>query len=85
MYKSVTLIEETRIQAFRNALLNTCVRAAHDGFENLKLSNCLDSYEFCQLAYQWLQLPLFKNPVEPAMDVARHRLMIEMEIKEYSA
>ena len=82
---SPVAIDPKRVAAFRDCLLNTCVRAARPYFSNLTLSNCTDSYQFCQMAYQWLQLPLFSKEVEPAMALARQHLMIEMETKEYSA
>ncbi len=67
-----------RVEAFRSCLLNTCVRVMRTAFEGLTLSNCMDSEEFRAAAGAALQLPLFSNPVEPAMQEARLELLYEL-------
>lgn len=73
------LADRKRIDAFKSAMLNTCVRAMRDAFENLTLSNCMDSVEFRAASLIALNMPLLSQPIEPAMKLARKELIREIE------
>jgi hypothetical protein len=81
MNQPPVFVTDERVNAFRDALLNTCVRAARTEVPDITLSNCMATPGFPALAYQLLQLPLLSKPVEPSMMVARSQLMREMETK----
>lgn len=68
-------VSRERIEAFKEAILNTCIRIARNvvGMQDVKLSNCLSNKYFCAGAYQCLSMSLF-NPIEPAMAEARIEL-----------
>lgn len=67
-----------RTEAFRKALLNTCVRYARRDVPELTLSNCLQNLEFVAVAIGWLRLPFFITPIEPAMEAARQSLIRQL-------
>lgn len=69
---------DPRIEAYKGALLNTCIRYARTTYPDLRLSNCRTNADFCAAAYKWLQLPYFLRPIENAMDDARLELMREL-------
>lgn len=54
-------------KAFRDCLLNTCIRWSRHLFENLTLTNCLRNKEFVGLCKELLNDSFFKTPIEPAM------------------
>ncbi len=68
-----------RIDAFKDAMLNTCVRAVREAFSGLTLSNCLESEDFRAAAYFALTQPLLAVPVEMAMATARQELLEQIE------
>lgn len=67
-----------RVEAFKSAMLNTCVRIVRDAFEGLTLSNCMESVDFRDSAAQALEMPLFTKSIEPAMETARLELLGEL-------
>ena len=70
---------QERVGQFKDCLLNTCVRAARPLFtDGLALTNCRSSEDFCEAAVQWLCMPFFLSPVEPAMEIARQELISEL-------
>lgn len=73
------IVNRSRINAFKSALLNTVVRAVRPAFEGLTLSNCLESEEFKAAALVALRTPFLSSPVEPAMEMARLELLWRIE------
>lgn len=61
-----------RVEAFKSALLNTCLRIAKAAGMHLdiSLSTCKADKVFCMGAYKCLSLPFFQPPIEQAMSVA---------------
>lgn len=76
----MAVIDRNRVEAFKSALLNTCVRIANaaDPELFLRLSTCKSNKDFCRGAYRCLNLPYFQPPVEPAMQTALVELQSEL-------
>jgi hypothetical protein len=68
-----------RKEAFRSALLNTCVRGAREKVPGLTLGNCLLNREFRLAAAMHLRGSFFLPPIEFSMQEARIDLIIELE------
>ena len=70
----------TRKEAFRSALLNTCVRLARGTYPDLVLSNCWENKDFLEHARLWLHLPFFtEKQVEPIQEDARRVLLLDIQ------
>jgi hypothetical protein len=65
-------IDKGRIEAFKSALLNTCVRIHNEVSpeHQLTLVNCKSDKDFCKGAFLCLDLPFFQPAIETAMAFA---------------
>ncbi len=72
---------EALINAYKDCLLNTCVRYAREHIPDLTLSNCLASSDFKENARVWLCLPFFTDTVKLNwhLGTAYNRLCVEMK------
>jgi len=61
--------------AYRDCLLNTCIRMARDACPELSLINCMNNQDFKEKAARWLCFPFFTVPIEQAMETARVELI----------
>lgn len=66
---------QKRVRAFEDAMLNTVVRAVHEAFSGLTLSNCMESEEFRVVMRLALDQPLFTAKYEKASLAARSNLI----------
>ncbi len=73
-------IDQNRIEAFKSALLNTCVRAWNIMYPDyqLNLLNCKENKQFCKGAFEYLETSLFHPSVETAMTFALSGLRNEL-------
>jgi hypothetical protein len=69
-----------RIDAFKSAMLNTCLRDAKKlgKYTGLTLLTCKEDKEFCTGAYRYLGGSPFIPPIETAMSVAIGELRNEL-------
>jgi len=71
---------QTKVRAFEECLLRTCIRVFGPFYEGLNLNNYKDAEGFNQSAVDFLEHNKLCNPgVETAMDDARKSLLLKLK------